>query len=278
MSARCLTVPSPCNSSVSCCWLIESWQNNVCRLDLKSNQGVLGTLAALDTRNPILYINFPQGRLKLRGTILCPKTKILCLAPPTGASAFQLRGVFDSVVVFPQYDWIGTAQDNPSEQPLDEMPESLFVPQAGIAGASSSAQPATPSADASLDGVAGLSSRGAESAVDTALEAAAATSTSTSAARRRAAGSVDETSHLSQSQSSAKTDEAVAARPSRAATKRSYREVVEVEESDSDGDETAEPKQAAGASGANQDEDDIDDGAFGVKRPFKRTSVFDLDD
>ncbi len=38
-----------------------------------------GTLAALDSRNPVLYINFPEGRLKFFGTIVFPKNKYMVL-------------------------------------------------------------------------------------------------------------------------------------------------------------------------------------------------------
>ena len=38
-----------------------------------------GTLAGLDSRNPVLYINFPEGRLKFFGTIVFPKNKYMVL-------------------------------------------------------------------------------------------------------------------------------------------------------------------------------------------------------
>ena len=38
-----------------------------------------GRLAALDSRNPLLYINFPEGRLKFFGTIVFPKNKYMVL-------------------------------------------------------------------------------------------------------------------------------------------------------------------------------------------------------
>ena len=38
-----------------------------------------GTLAQLDTRNPVLYIDFPEGRLKFQGTIVFPRQKYMTL-------------------------------------------------------------------------------------------------------------------------------------------------------------------------------------------------------
>jgi hypothetical protein len=38
-----------------------------------------GTLAQLDTRNPTLYIDFPDGRLKFVGTLFFPKNKYMTL-------------------------------------------------------------------------------------------------------------------------------------------------------------------------------------------------------
>ena len=38
-----------------------------------------GSLAQLDTRNPVLYIDFPEGRLKFQGTIVFPRQKYMTL-------------------------------------------------------------------------------------------------------------------------------------------------------------------------------------------------------
>jgi hypothetical protein len=40
---------------------------------------VQGTLSQLDTRNPTLYIDFPDGRLKFVGTLFFPKNKYMTL-------------------------------------------------------------------------------------------------------------------------------------------------------------------------------------------------------
>lgn len=38
-----------------------------------------GCLAELDTRNPLLYIDFPEGRLKFSGTLMFPSNKYMVL-------------------------------------------------------------------------------------------------------------------------------------------------------------------------------------------------------
>lgn len=37
--------------------------------------GPQGTLAQLDTPHPVMYLEFPQGRLKLFGTLVFPKAR-----------------------------------------------------------------------------------------------------------------------------------------------------------------------------------------------------------
>ena len=38
-----------------------------------------GALAQLDTRNPVLYLDFPEGRLKFLGTLMFPANKYMVL-------------------------------------------------------------------------------------------------------------------------------------------------------------------------------------------------------
>lgn len=38
-----------------------------------------GTLAQLDSKNPVLYVDFPDGRLKFFGTLVFPKNKYMVL-------------------------------------------------------------------------------------------------------------------------------------------------------------------------------------------------------
>ncbi len=55
-----------------------------------------GTLANLDSRNPVLYFDFPSGRLKMVGTLLFPKAKYLLLK--FGAKDVLCEDVFESMV------------------------------------------------------------------------------------------------------------------------------------------------------------------------------------
>lgn len=84
--------------------------------------GRLGTLARLDTRNPVMYIDFPEGRLRLQGTLTFPRNKYLVLR--TGNKEVLCEDVLESIVVFSEAHWVGTVEENPSEVPLP-MPESL---------------------------------------------------------------------------------------------------------------------------------------------------------
>lgn len=85
----------------------------------------LGTLSDLNTNKPKLYIEFPQGRIKMCGTILYPKNKYIAVKyQKTEAqksnkfTPLNSRGAFDNLVVFPEYYWVGTKEDNPEEKPL----------------------------------------------------------------------------------------------------------------------------------------------------------------
>lgn len=85
----------------------------------------LGTLSDLNTNKPKLYIEFPQGRIKMCGTILYPKNKYIAvkyqktqMQNSGKCTPLTSRGSFDNMVVFPEYYWIGTKEDNPEEKPL----------------------------------------------------------------------------------------------------------------------------------------------------------------
>lgn len=86
--------------------------------------GKFGELAQLDSRNPILYVDFPKGRLKLFGTIVYPKNKYITMNFVRGAGNIQCEDLFESMVVFPEAWWIGTKEENPDELRL-EMPDDL---------------------------------------------------------------------------------------------------------------------------------------------------------
>jgi hypothetical protein len=83
--------------------------------------GRLGTLAKLDTKNPVMYLDFPEGRLRLSGTLVFPKNKYLVLR--LGKEAL-CEDVLESMIVFSEAHWIGTEAENPDENELP-MPESL---------------------------------------------------------------------------------------------------------------------------------------------------------
>ncbi|CAK9213358.1 unnamed protein product [Sphagnum jensenii] len=85
--------------------------------------GKFGDLTQLDSKNPILYVDFPQGRLKLFGTIVYPKNKYLTLNFVRGSNII-CEDCFESLVVFSVAWWIGTKDDNPEELRL-EMPLDL---------------------------------------------------------------------------------------------------------------------------------------------------------
>ncbi|XP_024365072.1 uncharacterized protein [Physcomitrium patens] len=83
--------------------------------------GKFGDLTQLDTKNPILYVDFLQGRLKLFGTIVYSKNKYITLNFVRGAGSIQCEDIFENLVVFSDAWWIGTKEENPDELRL-EMP------------------------------------------------------------------------------------------------------------------------------------------------------------
>ncbi|CAN8321116.1 unnamed protein product [Cochlearia groenlandica] len=79
----------------------------------------IGDLDRLSTKNPVLYLNFPQGRMKLFGTILYPKNKYLTLQFSRGGKNVLCDDYFDNMIVFSESWWIGTKEENPEEARLD---------------------------------------------------------------------------------------------------------------------------------------------------------------
>ncbi|CAA7048150.1 unnamed protein product [Microthlaspi erraticum] len=102
----------------------------------------IGDLDRLSTKNPVLYLNFPQGRMKLFGTILYPKNKYLTLQFSRGGKNVLCDDYFDNMIVFSELWWIGTKEENPEEARLDfpkelaqgEQTEIDFQGGAGAAG------------------------------------------------------------------------------------------------------------------------------------------------
>lgn len=76
--------------------------------------GRLGTLTHLDTPNPVMYIEFPEGRLKLLGTLVFPHNKYLILR--LGNKEVLCEDVLESFIVFSEAQWVGDPIDNPSEK------------------------------------------------------------------------------------------------------------------------------------------------------------------
>ncbi|CAL4966240.1 unnamed protein product [Urochloa decumbens] len=81
--------------------------------------GRVGELADLGTKNPLLYLEFPQGRMKLFGTHVYPKNKYLTLQMTRSAKGVACEDVFESLIVFSQAWWIGTKEDNQEELKLE---------------------------------------------------------------------------------------------------------------------------------------------------------------
>ncbi|KAL5545300.1 hypothetical protein UlMin_009084 [Ulmus minor] len=92
--------------------------------------GKIGDLKDLGTKNPVLYLDFPQGRMKLFGTIVYPKNRYLTLQFPRGGKSVMCEDYFDNMIVFSDAWWIGKQADNPEEAWLDFPKELSDVQQA----------------------------------------------------------------------------------------------------------------------------------------------------
>lgn len=79
--------------------------------------GKVGTLAHLDTKNPVMYLDFPQGRLKFLGTLVFPKSKYLMLKLGR-ADHVLCEDVFENMIVFSECFWVGSKEENPEEAAL----------------------------------------------------------------------------------------------------------------------------------------------------------------
>ncbi|XP_072966549.1 DNA-binding protein RHL1 isoform X1 [Typha angustifolia] len=81
--------------------------------------GRVGELADLATKNPILYLEFPQGRMKLFGTHVYPKNKYLTLQLTRSSKGVMCEDIFESLIVFSEAWWIGLKEENPEELQLE---------------------------------------------------------------------------------------------------------------------------------------------------------------
>jgi len=89
--------------------------------------GQVGTLSKLDTLNPEFYVDFPKkGRLAYLGTHVYSMNKYIHLSYPIGGGReMQCGGVVNSVIVFSDYEWRGTMEENP-EQTLLTLPDFMI--------------------------------------------------------------------------------------------------------------------------------------------------------
>ncbi|KAM3381414.1 DNA-binding protein RHL1 isoform X4 [Capsicum galapagoense] len=88
--------------------------------------GKIGELKNLGTKNPILYLDFPQGQMKLFGTIVYPKNGYLTMQFSRGGKNVVCEDYFDNMIVFSDAWWIGKKDENPEEARL-EYPKELNV-------------------------------------------------------------------------------------------------------------------------------------------------------
>ncbi|XP_024970824.1 DNA-binding protein RHL1 [Cynara cardunculus var. scolymus] len=90
--------------------------------------GKVGELKDLGSKNPILYLDFPQGRMKLFGTIVYPKNRYLTLQFSKGGKNVMCEDYFDTMIVFSDAWWIGSKEANPEEIQLS-FPEDMNMEQ-----------------------------------------------------------------------------------------------------------------------------------------------------
>lgn len=90
--------------------------------------GKIGELKDLSSKNPVLYLHFPQGQLKLFGTIVYPKNRYLTLQFSRGGKNVTCEDYFDTMIVFSDAWWIGKKEENPEEARLD-FPKELMEGQ-----------------------------------------------------------------------------------------------------------------------------------------------------
>ncbi|KAL8130297.1 hypothetical protein V2J09_019452 [Rumex salicifolius] len=89
--------------------------------------GKIGELTNLGSKNPTLYLDFPQGRMKLCGTIVYPNNRYLTLQFSKGGKNVMCEDYFDTMmgsvpnvceIVFSDACWVGNKDENPQEKRL----------------------------------------------------------------------------------------------------------------------------------------------------------------
>eukprot|EP00126_Sphaerothecum_destruens_P009422 Sdes_comp20504_c0_seq1m14985 len=89
-----------------------------------SSNGELGQITQLNTPNPLIYFNFPEGRIKFFGSLVYTPQKYITFH--CGSSKGVIcEDIFEQLVIFSEFSWVGKAEENPSEKPLP-LPENIF--------------------------------------------------------------------------------------------------------------------------------------------------------
>ena len=113
-------------------------------------EGRLGSLAKLDTQNPVMYIEYPGfGRLKLCGTIVRSRATRYFTLNVKSKDRLNLEDWFDSMIVFSTCFWVGNAEENPGEEPRP-FPEELKHVQAAAGAEAPNAEKETTTTPAKL--------------------------------------------------------------------------------------------------------------------------------
>eukprot|EP00697_Spironema_sp_BW2_P003296 gnl/Spiro4/14408_TR7760_c0_g1_i1.p1 gnl/Spiro4/14408_TR7760_c0_g1~~gnl/Spiro4/14408_TR7760_c0_g1_i1.p1 ORF type:complete len:376 (+),score=75.31 gnl/Spiro4/14408_TR7760_c0_g1_i1:39-1166(+) len=108
----------------------------------KCGAGTIGTLMNLDTSNPSLILDTNKGRLKLNGTVVFPQSKFLSIAPQHKQGKLMCDGVFESVFLFSEAEFLGSADENPTNRRM-VLPDSFATKTVGTEVASAPRETAT---------------------------------------------------------------------------------------------------------------------------------------
>ena len=92
-------------------------------LSVKGVGGKLGTVTNMDTGFPVLYIDFPTGRIKLQGRLVETKKSLMPMKVKKGGK-ITVKNAVKTLIVFSKTSWIGTKAENPEEKPMP-MPEGV---------------------------------------------------------------------------------------------------------------------------------------------------------
>ncbi|KAL6780798.1 hypothetical protein ACKKBF_B11680 [Auxenochlorella protothecoides x Auxenochlorella symbiontica] len=95
--------------------------------------GKLGTLSNLDSAQPTMHIDLPQGALQLTGTLTFPRTKYAVLR--LGSKDVLCEDLFDSLIVFDKYTWLSGEGEGvvPAHLPAQPMEATMQRDEGGAA-------------------------------------------------------------------------------------------------------------------------------------------------